>query len=112
MPNFPPEAEVLDGPEAIVFLAELGLRITIMARDGYLDPDHIDIEKLRAANEVLHAVSSKLCGLARGIERYPTDDFLAGIRERAGPAFSTQLEWAIADSLKALEATPSRPSRR
>jgi hypothetical protein len=98
------ELQVLAGPEAIIFLAELTNRITILARGAYRGADEPDLETLRATNETLHAISAKLIGLARGTGRFEDERFLQSIRERANSAFSSGLEWAIADALRSVDA--------
>ena len=99
-------SQVLSGPDAAVFLAELTGCLTIGARNAYLQVDEVDVAKLRAANETLHAVSSKLIGVTRGIERFPSEAFLKSIRERAGSVFGEELEWALGESLRAIGSKP------
>jgi hypothetical protein len=94
-----PVVRALSGPDAAIFLAELTLYLTIGARGAYRGVDEIDAAKLRAANEILHAVSSKLIAVCKGVERFPSEAFLQSLREKAGSAFSEELDWAISQSL-------------
>ena len=92
--------EVLSSQDAIVFVAELANRITIIARSAYRGVDQPDLDKLKAANEMHHAISAKIIGLSRGTARYPDTAFLESLQERAG-AFGADFNWALADALKA-----------
>jgi hypothetical protein len=94
-----PVLEVLFGPDAVIFLAELASRVTMMARSAYRGVDEPDVAKLRAANETLHAIAGKLIAASRGVEVYPDEAFLQSIRETAGEDFRDELEWAIQDAL-------------
>ena len=98
----PVELQVLSGPNASMFLAELMNRITIITRTAYRGEDVPDVAKLQASNETLHAISAKLAGTHRGIDRYPGLTLMERIRERAGSAFGEDLEWAIRDALRAV----------
>lgn len=100
------ELQVLSGPDAITFLAELASRVTMLARGAYRGVDEPDADTLRAANETLHAISAKLVGLSRGTGRFENEGFLQSIRERAGPKFSSELEWAIIDALRSVDVKP------
>jgi hypothetical protein len=102
--------EVLSTPDAMTFVAELAERVTIVARGAYAGDEGPDVAKLKAANETMHAITAKLIGLSRGTERFPDEDFLRSIRERAGPSLGPELDWAISDALDAV--TKSAPTAR
>ena len=103
-----PILEVLSGPDAVVFLAELASRVTMIARSAYRGVDEPDVAKLRAANEALHAITGKLIAASRGVDVYPDEDFLRVIHEIAGEAFRAELEWAIADAVHTVMSRTSR----
>jgi hypothetical protein len=92
----------------MLFVAELAERLTVVARSAYRGVDEPDLAKLKAANETLHAVTAKLVGLSRGTERFPSDEFLRSLKERAGPTLGPDLEWAVKDALKAVAKTNAR----
>jgi hypothetical protein len=94
--------EVLSSPDAMLFVAELAERMTIVARAAYRGVDEADVTKLMAANETLHAITAKLVGLSRGTECFPSEDFLNSTRERAGITLASDLEWAITGALEAV----------
>jgi hypothetical protein len=107
MPHKTP-LEVLSTPDAMTFVAELAERVTIAARGAYDGDNGPDLPRLKAANETMHAITAKLIGLSRGTERFPDEDFLRSIRERAGEAFGPDLEWAISEALRAVSRTAAK----
>ena len=94
--------KTLSREDALVFVAELANRLTILARGAYRGVENPDVEKLQSANEALHVATAKLIGLARDTERYSNDAFMSAIEERAGDTFGSELSWAIAESLRAV----------
>jgi hypothetical protein len=105
-----PVLQILSGPEAIVFLAELASRVTMMARSAYRGVDQPDVAKLKAANEALHAITGKLIATSRETDVYPDEAFVRSVREAAGEAFGAELEWAITDALNTVTSRASEAS--
>jgi hypothetical protein len=88
----------------INFLSLLAHNLTVAARASY--PGQVEetevAERLRAFNEIQHTVTGQLLKLlANDARRYPDEDFINIISERARDAgCESDLNWAVDFSLK------------